>query len=145
MATEQYPKGLGPTHLAVRAALAESHAEILEKSTFSGWAHPAVREALLVIDRPQVIVMGIETHVCVQQTALDMVDRDYDVFVCADAVGSRGRLDHEQSLDRMRQDGVFITTVESVLFELCHSCDTDKFKNLLEILKATPPSDDGST
>jgi isochorismate hydrolase len=119
LVTEQYPKGWdrrtrpssGPTRKSGQRA---------EKPTFSAWADMKVREALLAIDRPQIIMTGIETHVCVQQTALDLRSRDYDVFVCADAVGSRGRVDHEVALDRMRQAAVWVTTVESVLFELCH-------------------------
>ena len=141
LATEQYPKGLGPTHATIRAALAESRARVLEKPMFSAWADGNVREALLALDRPQIIVTGIETHVCVQQTALDLRSRDYDVFVCTDAVGSRGRVDHEVALDRMRQAGVLVTTVESVLFELCVRCDTARFKAMLDIIKRFPPSD----
>ena len=141
LVTEQYPKGLGPTHATIRAALAQSRAKVLEKPTFSAWADANVREALLALDRPQIIVTGIETHVCVQQTALDLRSRDYDVFVCADAVGARGRVDHEVALDRMRQAGVLVTTVESVLFELCQRCDTARFKAMLEVIKRFPPSD----
>jgi nicotinamidase-related amidase len=141
VATEQYPKGLGPTVGPLREVLSEAGGLVLEKPTFSGWAHPPVRDALRSLDRPQVVLMGIETHVCVQQTALDLASRDYDVFVCADAVGSRGRLDHEHALARMRQGGVFVTTVESVLFELCGRCDVPKFKEMLEVIKRYPPSE----
>ena len=141
LATEQYPKGLGPTQATIRAALGQSRAKVLEKPTFSAWADAKVREAILALDRPQIIITGIETHVCVQQAALDLASRDYDVFVCADAVGSRGRVDHETALARMRQAGVWVTTVESVLFELCERCDTARFKGLLEIIKQFPPSD----
>ncbi len=139
--TEQYPKGIGSTDQSIRAALEKSHATILEKPTFSAWAHPPVVDVLLEIDRPQVIVLGIEAHVCVQQTVLDLLSRDYDVFVCADAVGSRGRMDYDRSLDRMRQGGALITTVESVLFELCNRCDTPQFKTMIEVIKAYPPAD----
>ena len=142
LATEQYPRGLGRTHETIRRCLEETRTSILEKPTFSAWAHAPVREAILAIDRPQVIVIGVETHVCVQQTALDLASRDYDVCVCADATGSRGRMDYEQALERMRQSGVLVTTVESVLFELCQRCDTPEFKAVLEVIKATPPSDD---
>jgi isochorismate hydrolase len=141
LATEQYPKGIGPTVLAIREALETSGATILEKPTYSAWAEPGIRQAMLEIDRPQVILTGIESHVCVQQTALDLASRDYDVFVCADAVGSRGVIDHSCALDRMRQAGVFVTTVESVLFELCFRCDTPRFRAMLEVIKATPPRD----
>lgn len=139
--TEQYPKGIGSTDRAILAALEKSQAIILEKPTFSAWSHPPVVDAILEIDRPQVIVTGIEAHVCVQQTVLDLLSRDYDVYVCADAIGSRGRMDVEQSLDRMRQAGAFITTVESVLFELCNRCDTPEFKEMIEVIKAYPPAE----
>ena len=131
--TEQYPKGLGRTDRSV--AEAASTAQFFEKAAFSVWADDTAREAMLRLDRPQVIVTGIETHVCVQQTALDLRSRDYDVFVCADAVGSRTQVDHEVGLARMRQAGVFVTTVESVLFELCQRCDTPSFKAMIEIIK----------
>jgi len=143
LVTEQYPKGLGPTHATIRDVFAKNRAQVLEKPTFSAWADANVREALLALDRPQIIVTGIETHVCVQQTALDLRSRDYDVFVCADAVGSRGRVDHEVALDRMQQAGVLVTTVESVLFELCRRCDTARFKAMLEVIKRFSPHDVG--
>ncbi len=142
LATEQHPKGLGQTHEIIRQCLEAGRVTILEKPTFSAWAQTNVREAILAIDRPQAIVIGVEAHVCVQQTSLDLVSRDYDVFVCADATGSRGRIDYEQSLERMRQEGVWVTTVESVLFELCNRCETPQFKTMIEVIKEMPPADD---
>ncbi len=135
LATEQYPKGIGRTVSPVLNSARQCGAKLLEKGAFSAWAEPGVREAMLAIDRPQVILTGIETHVCVQQAALDLVSRDYDVYVCADAVGSRTDLDHGTALKRMRCAGVFVTTVESVLFELCRRCDAPEFKQMLEIIK----------
>ena len=131
--TEQYPKGIGRTDPSVVEAA--SDAQFFEKAAFSVWSDDNAREAMLRLDRPQVIVTGIETHVCVQQSALDLRSRDYDVFVCADAVGSRTQIDHEVGLSRMRQSGVLVTTVESVLFELCQRCDTPSFKAMIEIIK----------
>ena len=142
LATEQYPRGIGPTVSVIREALRERHADVIEKSTFSAWAEKNVHEAMLAIDRPQVVLVGIEAHVCVQQTALDLASRDYDVYVCADAIGSRGRNDYEFALARMRQSGVWVTTVESVLFELCGRCDALQFKAMIEVIKANPPSED---
>jgi len=142
LATEQYPKGIGPTHAPMRRWLDDRGVPIIEKMTFSAWGEAAAREAILEIDRPQVVLVGIEAHVCVQQTALDLVSRDYDVFVCADAISSRGRLDYERSLERMRQEGAWITTVESALFELCNRCDTPQFKKMLEVIKDVPPADE---
>ena len=142
LATEQYPKGLGATHEPIRACLKANNATVIEKPTFSACGEPAVREEIRKIDRPQAIVIGIEAHVCVQQTVLDLVTMDYDVFVCVDGVGSRSRLDCKTALRRMRQEGAYITTVESVLFELCNRCDTKQFKAMLEVIKAYPPTAD---
>lgn len=142
--TEQYPKGLGRTDPTVRDAASACDALFFEKTAFSVWADDAAREAMLRLDRPQVIVTGIETHVCVQQTALDLRSRDYDVFVCADAVGSRTPVDHEVGLSRMQQAGVFVTTVESVLFELCRRCDTPSFKAMIEVIKRSDDAGKGS-
>lgn len=139
LGTEQYPKGIGPTHAAIREAFTRADAPVLEKSAFSACGDESIRAALRQLDRGQIVITGIETHVCVQQTVLDLRAMDYDVFVCADAVGSRGRLDHDTALERLRQEGAFITTVESVLFEWCHRCDTDRFRAMLEIIKANPP------
>ncbi len=141
LATEQYPKGLGPTHADLGEPLRVAGALVLEKPTFSAWHEETIRTAMLTLDRTQVIIAGIETHVCVQQTALDLRSRDYDVFVCADAVGARSRVDHETALDRMRLGGVFVTSVESVLFELCGRCDTAGFKKMLEVIKQYPPNE----
>ena len=143
LATEQYPAGLGPTTLQIGSCLAEIDAPVVAKMTFSAWGEPKVRDAIIAIDRPQVVLTGVEAHVCVQQTALDLLSREYGVFVCADAIGSRGRLDYEQSLARMRQEGAYVTTTESVLFELCGRCDTPAFKAMLEVIKrSAPPADD---
>lgn len=157
LVTEQYVKGLGRTHPTVMAALdrcetssarglsqggAESavrRVQVIEKATFSACGFEPVRERMIEIDRPQVILIGIEAHVCVQQTALDLRVMDYDVFVCADAVGSRGRTNFETALGRLRQAGAIVTTVESALFELCGRCDAPRFKAMLEIIKASRP------
>lgn len=140
IATEQYPKGIGVTVAPVRNLLAARSVAPLEKPTFSAWATPTVRNAIRELDRPQIIIVGVETHVCIQQTALDLASRDFNVFICADAVGSRGRMDYEISLQRMRQNGIVVSTVESVLFELCQSSAAPHFKALLEVIKSSPPT-----
>lgn len=139
LVTEQYPKGIGATHASLREALAGTGAQVYEKSAFSVCGDAAARAALRTLDRGQIVVTGIESHVCVQQTVLDLCAQDYEVFVCADAIGSRGTLDHAVALERMKQEGAFITTVESALFEWCHQCGTDRFKAMLEVIKANPP------
>jgi nicotinamidase-related amidase len=140
LATEQYPQGIGKTVEPVAVCLRERSAAILDKMTFSCCTTDVVRAAITALDRPQIIVAGIEAHVCIQQTVLDLRTMDYDVFVCADAVGSRGRADYDLALSRMQQAGAAVTSVESVLFELCHECGTERFRAMLEVIKSLPPS-----
>jgi isochorismate hydrolase len=139
MVTEQYPKGIGPTDESIGDLLRDGGATFMTKASFSACGEPPIREALREIDRPQIILVGIEAHVCVQQTALDLLVMDHDVAVCADAIGSRGKLDYKQALARMAGAGAAVTTVESVLFELCDRCDTDRFKAMIPVIKASPP------
>jgi nicotinamidase-related amidase len=139
IATEQYPKGIGATVGEVAEKLTACDAKTVEKSTFSVWGQQAARDAIITANRQQVLVCGIEAHVCVQQTVLDLLSRDYMVFVLSDAIGSRGKVAYKTAITRMTQAGAFVTTVESALFELCNRCDAEKFKGLLEIVKQFPP------
>lgn len=136
MVTEQYPKGIGATDEQLSASLACVTPSTLTKMAFSCCGDDGIRDTLRDLDRQQIIVCGIETHVCVQQTVLDLLMMDYQVFVCADAVGSRAKLDYKTALHRMRQVGAAVATVESVLFELCVACGTERFKSMLELIKA---------
>lgn len=124
--TEQYPKGLG--HTAPEVGLENEHP--IEKSVFS--ASRAESFALGASD--QAIVCGIETHVCVAQTVLDLLDAGIDVYVPADAVGSRHRLDHERALTRLERAGAVVDTVEAVLFELLGRAGTPEFKAVQELI-----------
>ncbi len=132
-ATEQYPQGLGSTV----AALAELISERPAKKRFSaveclGW--PTAAAAL--DDRFQIVVAGMETHVCVLQTVLDLLAAGYQTTVVADAVGSRGDLDHQTALERMANSGATISTAEAVLFEWCESSAAPEFKQLSALVKA---------
>lgn len=135
MATVQYVKGLGPIPEPVAGTLEVAGVSPMEKMTFSVCGDDAMKQRLIDVDRPQVLVVGIEAHVCVQQTVLDLLAMDYAVHVCADAIGSRRALDRDVALRRMQHAGAVITTTESVLFELCHESGTARFKKLLEIVK----------
>jgi nicotinamidase-related amidase len=137
VATEQYPQGIGHTDPAVAAELHSAGAKTCQKMAFSVCGDAALREFLNRIDRPQIVVCGIEAHVCVLQTGLDLLAQDYGVFVCADAVGSRHPRDADLGLGRLRQAGAVIATIESVLFELCEECGTERFKRMLELIKQT--------
>ncbi len=132
--TEQYRKGLGPTVGPIMELLEPASVEPIDKVLFSGYT-PEVRDVLQEAGRNQIIVIGIESHVCVQQTVLDLLSVDYKVWVCADAVGSRQPVDREMALHRMRQAGAFVTTTESVIFELTRQAGTDRFKQILKIVK----------
>ncbi len=132
LCTEQYPAGLGHTCSTVRQALGDL--PVVEKTRFSGCVEPIVQK-LRELGRSQVVVVGIEAHVCVQESVLDLLRLGYMPYVCADAVGSRRVFDRDIALDCMRQAGAVITTTESVIFEMLGEAGTDAFKAVLKIVK----------
>jgi nicotinamidase-related amidase len=132
--TEQYPKGLGNTVEEIRKALPQ--AQPLEKMDFSCAAAPGFRELLSSLHRDQIVLTGIETHICVAQTALDLASQGENVFVVADATSSRRPLDAQTALQRMEQSGLTIITAESVVFEWLRRAGTEEFKALQPKLKA---------
>lgn len=134
LATEQNPRGLGSTAEALRAAW-PAGTKALAKETFSCWGDAAFRERLQATRREQVVLTGIEAHVCVMQTALELARVDYEVFVIADAVGSRKARDCELALERIRQAGVVVTTAEAVIMEWQRRYTGPTFKAILEIIK----------
>ncbi|RMG41263.1 MAG: hydrolase [Planctomycetota bacterium] len=124
IATEQYPKGLGPTVAPLRRLLGS--AALPSKKTFS--CVPCLSRQVQDDDgRDQLVVVGIETHVCVLQTVLELLAMGLRVHVVVDAVGSRGRLDHEVALRQMEQHGAVPTTTEIVLFQWCRTADDARF------------------
>jgi nicotinamidase-related amidase len=130
--TEQYPAGLGRTCAAVRQLLGETAA--IEKMRFSACVDE-VMHRLTALKRRQVVVVGIEAHVCVQQTVLDLLRAGYPTWVCADAVSSRRTLDRDIAFQRMRQAGAIVTTTESVTFEMLIEAGTEQFRQVLRIVK----------
>lgn len=131
--TEQYVKGLGSTIPSIREALGEH--EAIEKITFSCCGASAVEATVLGARRHQVIVFGIETHVCVLQTVLDLLAQGQTVVVVEDCVSSRSANDKKVAIERMRQHGAIITTMESILFELLRAAGSDTFKAISAIVK----------
>ncbi|KAA3628574.1 MAG: hydrolase [Proteobacteria bacterium] len=127
-ASEQYPKGLGPTVPELMELLQPS--ELMEKVHFSCSAEESCREAILETGRDQIIVAGVEAHVCVLQTVLDLVELGKSLFVVADAVSSRDPRNAELAVARMRQAGVQAVSCEMVLFEWAHKAGTDQFRRL---------------
>ncbi len=133
LVTEQYKKGLGNTLPEIDARLqAVIHRE--EKTRFSACT-PALRQQLAALRGGHVLVCGIEAHVCVLQTCLDLVEAGFVAGVVVDAVGSRRPTDRDTALQRMIQMGVVPVTVESVLLEMTQQAGTDLFKVLLPVIK----------
>ena len=135
IATEQYPKGLGPTVASLGRLLPGPP---LVKDSFSCAREPAALAAIEAGGRRQVVVVGIEAHVCVLQTALDLAAAGFQVHVPHDAVGSRRPADKEWALDRMAAAGVVVTTTESALFELLERCGTDEFRAVSRMIREIP-------
>ena len=133
LATEQYPRGLGATVPAVASALCEI--DVPEKLSFSCLGAQAIVDALDEQQPATVIVAGIETHVCVSQTCLDLLDRGITPVVLADCTGSRHQYDHETALERLGHAGAVITTVEAALFELTGQAGTPEFKQISGLVK----------
>lgn len=131
--TEQYPKGLGPTVESIQSELEGN--EAIQKLSFSCSGAGDLFNELKKNGISQVVVCGVESHVCVQQTVLDLIANDFQVNLAADAVSSRRVKDYEISLSRMRQHGADVTTTEAILFELLNVCGTDVFKQISKIVK----------
>jgi len=128
LVSEQYPKGLGPT--APELGIEEGEEMMIEKTVFSA----ARADGFDLKGRPQAIVCGIETHVCVSQTVHDLLGKGVEVHVPADAVGSRHSLDYERGLERLQRAGAVVSTVESALFELLERAGTPEFKSVQKLI-----------
>jgi nicotinamidase-related amidase len=131
--TEQYPQGLGPTIPAVAEALAG--VQPLQKMSFSCCGNEALMAGLKQGGIHQLVLCGIETHVCVSQTAHDLLAQGFQVHVARDAVSSRRESDHGNALERMRAAGAIITTTEAALFELMVRADIAEFKSISALVK----------
>lgn len=131
--TEQYPKGLGPTSQKILDEL-EGHMAI-QKMSFSCSGAGEFFDELHKKELSQIIVCGVESHVCVQQTVLDLIADSFQVNLVADAVSSRKETDYSIALERMRKIGAEVTTTESVLFELLEVCGTNEFKEISKTVK----------
>jgi nicotinamidase-related amidase len=132
--SEQYPKGLGKTV----AALASHEAHVMEKTSFSCWRDPAMKEHFIRYHdqgRPLVIVAGLEAHVCVLQTCIDLAAMGFVVFAVVDAMSSRRSESVSLALTRMRSSGIQTVNTEMVIFELLEKAGTAAFKSLSALIK----------
>jgi nicotinamidase-related amidase len=134
--TEQYVKGLGGTVPALREALEATHGySPIEKMCFSSLGCEDFADSLATLDRENVLLAGIEAHVCVFQTALDLLDRGFEVQIVADAVSSRTERNRDIALQRIVSEGAKLTTTEMALFELTVTSGTDEFRAISKLVK----------
>jgi nicotinamidase-related amidase len=134
-ATEQYPQGLGPTLPQLRERLGAIPSKRMFScrechTVFSSFAAQAVRK---------ILVAGIETHVCIQQTVLDLLAEGFRVYLAVDAMGSRSALDHDIALRRMDSAGAVLTTTEAALFEWCETTAAAEFKQISGLVRESAP------
>ena len=133
LATEQYPQGLGNTIKEITSLAPEL--KPCPKLTFSCYRDHEFRKALEAAEPRDVILCGMETHLCVLPTALELLEDEYNVFVAADAVCSRTKLNWKLSLEVMREAGATIGTTEMFLYQMVEEAGTERFKNIARILK----------
>jgi nicotinamidase-related amidase len=134
LATEQYPKGLGHTLPEMKAALPTGLTPI-EKVAFSCWGVEAFRSRLTASGARQILLGGIEAHVCVLMSALDLLAAGYGVHIVADAVTSRTQANWRLAMAQLRQAGAVVTTTETVLFQLLRQADSDDFRELARLIR----------
>jgi nicotinamidase-related amidase len=132
--TEQYPKGLGRTAGEIRNVLPDDF-EYVEKTAFSSCGAHLLTDGLHAAGVSQVVVCGLETHVCVNQTAHDLLNLGFDVHLLTDCVGSRFESDKQTGLSKMLASGVMPSCVEMSLFELMRDAKHEKFKAIQQLIK----------
>jgi len=132
--TEQNSKVFGATLPEIKTAL-ENRYQPLEKLYFSSFGIDTFVSRLREINKKQLLIVGIETHICIAQTALDAVANGYSVHVAQDAVSARAEFDHKIGIKKMRKGGVIPCTAEIAIYDLLESAGTDSFKKALPLLK----------
>jgi nicotinamidase-related amidase len=130
---EQNPKGLGPTVPEVAELLPDIQA--IPKYSFSCYKNQEIRQALEALNRPNILVAGIEAHVCVYQTVRDLSKAQYNVQLVADAISSRLIENKHIGLEKCKNTGAEITSVETALFELLEVAEGDRFRKILDVIK----------
>lgn len=131
--TQQYTKGLGMT--VPELVETQDNFQYLEKMTYSCLDTQEIKDALEKLGKKTVIISGLETHICVMQTVRDLIAEGYQVYLIADAISSRTEFNYQIGMERMKQEGAVISSVESVLFELLVKAGTPEFKVVSKIIK----------
>ncbi|MBP2642809.1 MAG: hydrolase [Firmicutes bacterium] len=133
LVTEQYPKGLGPTNLSVKELFSDFYA--IEKTAFSCLGAENFYDRLLSLEKKSLVLVGIEAHICVLQTALEAMSRGFHVHIISDAVGSRRMGNKLLGLDKIKNAGGIISGVEIALYEWLEYAGSDEFKAVLPLIK----------
>jgi len=133
LVTEQYPKGLGSTIPGVINIL--EHFRPIEKISFSCCDESRFLNSLNMLNKKYVVLAGIESHVCVLQTVMDLIENGFHPVLVEDCVSSRKENDKKIAVERMRREGAIITTYESLLLELCRVAGTETFKKISSLIK----------
>lgn len=131
--SEQYKKGLGETLPSLVEII--SPAYTIEKKSFSCIDHMGFVADLSLMNKQNVVIVGIESHICVLQTAIDLKTLGYNPIVVVDAIGSRSVENKMIAIERMKQEGVILTSVESILFEWCREAGSEEFKYISKLIK----------
>lgn len=134
LVTEQYPKGLGRTAEEILLSLPDDF-EVIEKTAFSSCGTSALAERLKGINPRQVVLCGVETHVCVNQTAHDLFEHGFEVHLLTDCIASRFEHDKEAGLSKMYANGAVPSSVEMAMFELMRDSKHEKFKEIQALIK----------
>lgn len=131
LVSEQYPKGLGQT----LPELKNDKEKYIEKTSFSLLKEDSALDMIRLFHKKQIILFGIETHICVYQTAMDLMKKGYEVYLIKDACKSRKEYEYNAGIDLMRQNGIKISCVEIALFELLESSKHPHFKEVQQLIK----------
>ena len=131
--TQQYTKGIGETIPSIAEALGDF--EPIDKTTFSCMANDEFAKQIKEADKKNVVICGIEAHICVQQTTLQLLEDGYNVYVAVDCISSRSQDDMIWSITRMGEAGAIITTYEAILYEILRDSKADGFKAISAIVK----------
>lgn len=131
--TQQYTKGLGMT--VPELVETQDNFQYLEKMTYSCLDTQEIKDTLEKLGKKTVIISGLETHICVMQTVRDLIAEGYQVYLIADAISSRTEFNYQIGMERMKQEGAVISSVESVLFELLVKAGTPEFKVISKLIK----------
>jgi nicotinamidase-related amidase len=134
VATEQYPKGLGPSLPEILEALPED-IEVIPKTSFSCFGEPKFDAKVRSLNRKTIIVVGMETHICVNQTTLEGLEKGYNMYLVADAISSYTEFDTQIAFERLRAAGATIATSEMAMFEILRVAKTGSFKKCFDLLK----------